>query len=374
MAVNLLAPLDDERYGAHALARAHEQAARAGYALRRTDGADARLAAWIDLQFAPSWWSFEAGAGSAWVAERDGEIAGFAAFGARGLGFRWLRRWHARGDVGIFGPYGVAAEHRGGAIGEALLTAALCGLRAMGHADALIPAVGGARLVEMYVRRTGAVVVDEFDYDDGARFRATILASGAGTNARNVIERAKGAALPLDVTALVANDARAGALGVARTHGVEAISVVWDRTAEPRAAYDARVIDAVARTQPQLVLLLGWMHLLPAAFIARFPQTINLHPSFLPLDPAADEVVAPDGTVLPALRGAHALRDTLDLGLRWTGATVHAITAATDRGAVLVRVPVPVGGASTEDALHEKIRPVEFATVAAAIRRWGFER
>ena len=94
----------------------------------------------------------------------------------------------------------------------------------------------------------------------------------------------------------------------------------------------------------------------------------------MPLDPAADEVVAPDGTVLPALRGAHALRDTLPCGLRWTGATVHAITAATDRGAVLVRVPVPVGETSTEDALREKLRPVEFATVAAAIRRWGFER
>src|SRR5947209_529771 len=306
MAVNLLAALDDERYGPSALARAHEQAARAGYTLRRTDGADARLAAWIDLRFAPSWWSFEANAGSAWVAERGAEIAGCAAFGARGLPFRWLRRWHTRGDVGIFGPYGVADEHRGGAIGDVLLTAALCGLRAMNYANALIPAVGGERLVAMYVRRTRAAVVDEFGYDDGARFRATILASGAGTNARNVIERARAATLPLDVTALVVNDPHAGALAVARANGVDATAVTWNRATEPRAAYDARVIDAVARTEPQLVLLLGWMHLLPAAFVARFPHTINLHPSFLPLDPASDEVVAPDGTVLPALRGARA--------------------------------------------------------------------
>jgi phosphoribosylglycinamide formyltransferase-1 len=373
MAVNLLASLDEERYGAHALARAHDDAARAGYTLRRVDGADDRLAAWIDLHFAPSWWSSEARAGSAFAAERDGAIAGFAAFGARGLTFRWLRRWHARNDVGIFGPYGVAEEHRGGGAGEPLLTAALCGLRAMGHTAALIPAVGFDRLVAMYVGRTGAAVVDEFDYDAG-RFRATILASGAGTNARNVLERARNGTLPLDVAAVIANDERAGALAVARAHGVEAITVAWDRANEPRAAYDARVIEAVARTQPQLVLLLGWMHLLPAAFVARFPHTINLHPSFLPLDPAADEVVAPDGSVIPALRGAHALRDTLKLGLGWTGATVHEITEATDRGAVLVRVPVAVGDATDEAALRERIRPVEFAAVAAAIRRWSFER
>jgi folate-dependent phosphoribosylglycinamide formyltransferase PurN len=60
--------------------------------------------------------------------------------------------------------------------------------------------------------------------------------------------------------------------------------------------------------------------------------------------------------------------------LAWSGATVHEITAATDRGAVLVRVPVAVADTKTEEALHEKIRPVEFATVAAAIRRWSFER
>jgi phosphoribosylglycinamide formyltransferase-1 len=371
MAVNLLAALDDVRYGASALA--HDAAARAGYTLRRIDGPDALLAAWIDLHFAPSWWSFEAGAGSAWVAERDGAIAGFAAFGARGLKFPWLRAWRNRPDVGIFGPYGVAPAHRGHGIGEALLTAALCSLRTAGYTFALIPAVSGERLIASYVQRTGASVVDEFDYDVG-RFRATILASGAGTNARSVLERVRGGRLPLDVGAVVANDARAGALDVARAHGVDAVAVVWDRAKESRADFDARVIDAVARTEPQLVLLLGWMHLLPPAFLRRFPETINLHPSFLPLDPAADTVVAPDGTVIPALRGAHALRDAVRAHIAWTGVTVHHVTEATDRGAVLVRVPLAVGGATDEAALRERIRPVEFDAVAAAIRRWTFER
>jgi phosphoribosylglycinamide formyltransferase-1 len=373
MAVNLLAALDDERYGASALARAHDAAASAGYTLRRVDGSDDRLAAWIDFHFAPSWWSYEAGAGSAWVAERDGVIAGFAAFGARGLKFPWLRRWRERADVGVFGPYGVAPNHRKNAIGEALLAAALCGLREARYDYALIPAVGGERLIAMYVRRTGAEVVDEFDYDVG-RFRAAILASGAGSNASNVLERVRGGKLPLDVAAVVANKTECGALDAAREHNVPAIPVVWDRARESRAHFDARVIEIVAATEPQLVLLLGWMHLLPPAFLRRFPETINLHPSFLPLDPAVDEVVAPDGTTIPALRGAHALRDALEANIPWTGATVHYVTESTDRGAVLVRVPKTVGDATTEQALRERIRPTEFVTVAAAIRRWSFER
>ena len=122
------------------------------------------------------------------------------------------------------------------------------------------------------------------------------------------------------------------------------------------------------------MLLLGWMHLLPPAFLGRFRETINVHPSLLPLDPAADDVVVPDGTTIPALRGAHALRDALRLGVAWTGATVHYVTGATDRGAVLVRVPVAVGDAATEEALRERVRPAEFAAVPAAVRRWVFER
>ena len=383
MAVNLLAALNDERYGAIALAGAHEAAASAGYTLRRVDGPDDRadadsalgdrLAAWIDFHFAPSWWSYEVRAGSAWVAERDGEIAGFAAFGARGLKFPWLRRWRDRADVGVFGPYGVDPPHRKAGIGEPLLTAALCGLREAGYAHALIPAVGGERLIEMYKRRAGASVVDEFGYDVG-RFRTTILASGAGTNARNVLERVRDGQLPLDVTAVIANKANAGALDAAREHGIPAVPVVWNRTSESRAQFDARVIDAVAATQPQLVLLLGWMHLLPPEFLRRFPETINLHPSFLPLDPAADEVMMPDGTVIPALRGAHALRDAFQEGVAWTGATVHYVTESTDRGSVLVRVPLPVSEATTEEALRDRIRPQEFAAVGAAIRRWTLER
>jgi phosphoribosylglycinamide formyltransferase 1 len=373
MPVNLLAALDDERYGASALARAHDMAARAGCVLRRIDGPDDRLAAWIDLHFGPSAWSSEACAGSAWVAERDGEIAGFAAFGARGLRFRWLRRWAGDAGVGIFGPYGVAPPHRKRGIGAPLLAAALCALREAGYARALIPMVGGEALIAMYVRRCGAVVAEEVDLRSGP-FHTTILASGAGTNARNVLERVRAGTLPLRIAALVSNHARAGALDAARDHGVEPITVPWERDREPRAEYDARLIEAVAATEPDLVLLLGWMHLLPAAFLRRFPETINLHPSFLPLDPAADQVTAPDGTVIPALRGAHALRDALAAGVPWTGATVHYVTEATDRGGVLARVPLPVGDAATEEQLRERVRPAEFATVAAAIRCWSFER
>ena len=373
MAVNLLAALDEERYGASALARAHEGAARAGCALRRVDGTDERLAAWIDLHFAPSWWSFEAGAGSAWIAERDGEIAGFAAFGARGLKFPWLRAWRDRGDRASSDRTASRKRSAARGIGEALLTAALCALRATGFAFALIPAVAGERLIAAYVRRTGAAVADEFDYDVG-RFRATILASGAGTNARNVLERARDGRLPLDVGC---RRRERSSCGCAR-RGARARRRRRRRCVGPRARDAGELRRARHRSRRA--------HRAGSRAAARLDASAaaGVHAA-LPGDdqpasvvPAAgsggDSVVAPDGTVIPALRGAHALRDAVRANVPWTGVTVHYVTEAADRGAVLVRIPVPVSGATNEATLRERLRPIEFAAVAAAIRRWAFER
>ena len=51
--------------------------------------------------------------------------------------------------------------------------------------------------------------------------------------------------------------------------------------------------------------------LLSDGFVATFPELINLHPAFLPLDPQRDDVVFPDGARTAAFRGAYAVRDAL---------------------------------------------------------------
>lgn len=374
MAVNLLAALGDA-YGTSVLAAARRDAEARGYRLIEVHEPDERLCAWIDWRFAPSWWSSEARAGSAWYAERDGAIAGFAAFGARDLRFPWLRRYRGRAEIGIFGPYGVADEHRGTGIGAVLLRAALSRL-AERHASALIPAVGDPRLIALYERRARAHVVDEFSYDV-SRARAVILASGSGTNAQNVIDASRRGDLAIDVVAVIANARDAFVLERARRAQIAAEAVVWERRAESRelrAHYDARLIVALERYEPDLVLLLGWMHLLPPVFLERFAETLNVHPAFLPFDPRADEVMVPDGTTIPAFRGANAPAAAAEAGVRWSGASVHRVTAEADRGAIMVRTPLFVEVPTTADALHERIRPLEYAAVPKAIRRWGLER
>lgn len=371
MPVNLLAPLG-AAYDEAALAAAYRRAEGLGYTLVRVDRPDERLAAWIDWRFAPSWSSSEVRSGSAWYAHRNGAIAGFAGFGSRERRVRWLRRYEGREDLGLLGPIGVAKEHRGSGLGEALLTAAACSL-APRASNALMPAVDGARLIAMLERRIAARVVDRYE-TSSPKSRTVILASGEGTTAQAVIDAVAEGTLVLDIGGVVADRAAAPVLERARKAGIVAVPLPWNRARETRENFDARLITAVDKLAPDLVLLLGFMHLLPPAFLASFPETINVHPAFLPFDPARDDVTLPDGSTMPAFRGARALEATIAADVRWSGASVHRVTAAADRGAILVRTPLHLDGTPGLDELRDQVRPLEHAAVAAAIRRWGFER
>lgn len=366
--INLLVELDD-RFANDAAAR--ERIERAGFALEGY--ADDRVLAWIDDVFGGAW-SSETASAQCVVAMRDGEPAGFAAYDAPDLRYAWLRGAAREPGTGIFGPFGVAPAFRGATLGSLLLQIALCGLRARGYRRALIAAANDG-LVPYYETYAGARVVERFDPRafTPSPPRTVVLASGNGTNVQAVID-AVAAGLPLDLTALVTNRSGAFALERARTANIPAQALVWQRDRQTRAQYDAALQKIVASYDPELVLLLGWMHLLDPWFIEAFPEMLNVHPAFLPLEPSDDTVVMPDGSVILAFRGAHAVRNALAARSPWVGASVHQVTPDTDRGRVYVRKPLRVEAEEDEAAVFARLHPIEHTLVVKAIKRWLFER
>jgi phosphoribosylglycinamide formyltransferase 1 len=337
--------------------------------------ADERTLAWIDQEFGGTW-SSEVRLGSNVLAFRGDEPVGFATFDPKGLRFKWLRGAALERDVGIFGPFGVARSERGSGLGTLLLQRALAHLRDRGFTRALIAAVGSERLIRYYGEAVGARVLESFDVETWAqpRPRVVVLASGHGTNLQAVLDAARSGELPVDVVAVVSNNAGAYANERAHRAGVPLVVVTWKRKDEARHSYDQRLLEAVAEQWPDLVLLLGWMHLLPVAFVDRFPSLLNLHPAFLPLDPERDEVVMPDGARIEAFRGPHAVSDALERGSAWTGATVHAVTPSTDRGPVLARRPLRLSAGESEADVMTRLHPIEHELVATAVMRWLYER
>jgi phosphoribosylglycinamide formyltransferase 1 len=368
---NLLVDLDDAF-----VARAQKIVAAfpaGNISVESTRGIAGDAAAWIDETFGGSW-SSEAASGENVVARRDGRAIGFATFDARGLRFRWLRGIAGDPDVGLFGPFGVAESDRGGEMGRMLLLRALLEIRMRGYARALIAAVSGDSLLHYYSEVAGARVAERFTRSQLAPSRRiVVMASGNGSNLQALIDARAGGHLPCNIDGVVVNRESAFAVQRANDAGIAVSTVVWDRARETRETYDVRLRETVAGLEPELIVLLGWMHLLDERFIRAFPRIVNLHPAFLPLDFLADEVDMPDGTRIPALRGAHAIRDAVAAGVAWSGATVHDVTPETDRGPVVVRKPVRLEPGDDEAAALQRIRPLEHRLVVSAVLRCLYE-
>ena len=370
---NVLVDLGDERVSAQSVARALAEARDAGFRIEDFSAVPERLLSWIDLRFGGTW-SSEVAAGAAWFAFAKDEPVGFAAYGATGLRFSWLRAWQRESDVGLFGPSTVLPAQTGSSLGSLLRTVAFGSLREGGFAHALVPALADPLTISYYQHLCGGRVVDRFTLDrSGPPLRTTVLASGGGTNFQAVIDAARDG-LPLELNALVSNRSDAFALERARRAGISAKTMLWNRSSLARGEYDALLSETVAESEPDLVLLLGWMHVLPASFVERFGEMINIHPAFLPYDGSADVVTMPDGAVIPAFRGAHAIRDALAAGCGWYGATAHRVGIAFDRGEILQRAPLPLVATAGEEEALAALRPTEHGVLLGAIRRVLDER
>ncbi len=347
-----------------------------GIEIGKPASADELTLAWIDEIFAGSW-SSEAYAGLNLVARRGGEPVGFATIEPRGLKYAWLEGLSRESGVGIFGPFGVAPEERTTGLGMCLVRHALNALRERGYARALIAAVGDEGLIRYFADAVGARIGERFT--DAALYRPArrtlVMASGDGSNFQAVLDASRRGTLPIEVVALLSNNRRAYAIERARNSALSCIQVVtWNRSEETREAYDAHLLEKARSVQPDLVLLLGWMHLLSDSFVRAFPQMLNLHPAFLPLDPRRDDVVMPDGTQMPAYRGPQAVRDALAASSSWVGATIHRVTSATDRGPVLARRPLRVKVGEDEAQLMERVHETERGVVRTGVTRWLYER
>lgn len=202
-------------------------------------------------------------------------------------------------------------------------------------------------------------------------FPTAIFASGNGTNLQSVLDRVRAGVLPLDVRLVVSN--RPGAFAVERAqHSGVAVKVMpYQPDTQTRAEYARDLAAEVHRSGARLVLLLGWMHVLAPEFLkAGFDGVLNLHPAYMPEDPAADIVILADGTAMPVYRGARALRDALRAGAKKTGASLIEITPEIDRGPVLARREFALLPDDTEESALARLHPVEQEVVQEGVLRW----
>ncbi len=196
--------------------------------------------------------------------------------------------------------------------------------------------------------------------------RVVVLASGSGSNLQALLQDQTGYRIVLVVT----DRPGAGALRHAEEAGVLAVCLplLAPRDAAARAEWEQQVTAFVAEYAPDLVVMAGWMRVMSERFINRFAgRIINQHPALLP-DDDSPSYTLPDGRTVPVVRGAHAVRDALRLGLPVTGCTIHWVTTEVDVGPALVRAEVPVLPGDDERTLHERIKLREHRLIVEVVR------
>lgn len=178
-----------------------------------------------------------------------------------------------------------------------------------------------------------------------------VLASGRGSNLRAIAEAIDRGACTARVVAVVSDKADAAALAFASGRGV-ATAVVEPRAHASRALWDAALAETVASFSPDLVVLAGFMRIVGASMLARFPQRIvNVHPALLPSFP-----------------GAHGARDAIAKGVRISGCTVHLVDAGVDTGPILAQAAVPVLDGDDAARLAARVLRVEHRIFPMAVR------
>ena len=177
-----------------------------------------------------------------------------------------------------------------------------------------------------------------------------VLISGSGSNLRALLEACDNPLFPAKILGVGADSACSG-LEHAEQFGVPTF-VVDPKEFPSRELWAERLGESIGFLNPDLVVLAGFMKVLPAGFVSRFsPNLINLHPSLLPKFP-----------------GAHAVEDALAAGESMTGSTIHIVDQGVDTGPILSQREVSIAQGESKGELHERIKAVERVHIVDVVR------
>lgn len=175
--------------------------------------------------------------------------------------------------------------------------------------------------------------------------RLGVLASGRGSNLRNLVERG------YRVVAVATNRPSCGAAGFARERGLP-LGAFPQRRFGSRDERDAAMLEWLRGRGVELVVNAGYDRILSRGFVSAYAgRIVNVHPSLLP----------------EFAGGMDAVERALAAGVDVTGCTVHVVTDEVDAGPILLQARVPVLAGDTVDRLHARIQAEEHRILPEAI-------
>ncbi|MGN0076211.1 MAG: phosphoribosylglycinamide formyltransferase [Parafannyhessea sp.] len=177
---------------------------------------------------------------------------------------------------------------------------------------------------------------------DRRPIRLGVLISGSGTNLQAIIDRIAAGTLDAEVAIVISSRPSAYGLKRAEAAGIQTMTLSKEIYADPITA-DEVIASTLLREKVDYVIMAGYMRMVHAPILQAFQnRVVNLHPA-----------------LLPSFRGAHAIQDAFDYGVKVTGVTVHFADDKYDCGPIIAQRPLAVEEGWDVDELEVHIHQIE---------------
>lgn len=170
-----------------------------------------------------------------------------------------------------------------------------------------------------------------------------VLVSGGGTNLQALINAQKSGIITSgEIKLVVSSNKNAYALKRAENAGIK--TAVCDRKGFSQKEFEENILNALEKEEIEVIVLAGFMSILSADFVKRYPERIiNVHPSLIP------------SFCGEGFYGLRVHKAALDYGVKVTGATVHFVNEIPDGGRIIMQKAVDIEENDTPEALQKRV-------------------
>ena len=185
-----------------------------------------------------------------------------------------------------------------------------------------------------------------------APIHIAIFASGAGSNARKIIEHFEKKDLPIKVSLIVCNVPGAGVIEIAKEKGIPTLMI--NKADFASTGY----VESLHNSEIQFIVLAGFLWKVPELLVKAYPKAIiNIHPALLPKYGGK------------GMYGSRVHEAVIAAGEKESGITIHWVNEHYDEGAIIYQASCPIDAGETPATLAHKIHALEHAHFAPTIEQ-----
>ena len=185
-----------------------------------------------------------------------------------------------------------------------------------------------------------------------APLHIAIFASGAGSNARKIIEYFEKRGLRIKVSLIVCNVPGAGVLEIAEEKGIPSLMI--NKSEFAANGY----VESLKNAGIDFIVLAGFLWKVPEVLVRAYPKAIiNIHPALLPKYGGK------------GMYGARVHEAVITAGEKESGITIHWVNENYDEGAIIFQAKCSIDASDTPENLANKIHALEHAHFATTIEK-----